>query len=147
MSSSTNNTATKVPIEIGKKVDGLYTRLNKIESLLKQVLHAVGDTGSFYETHDKVRYKRLLLQQARDAQKTGGLVSVAEVNALIRTTGSDGKVSDLELRSLEYIMKTHHLTSPATTVLKEFLVSRRATVHNIAESDGTIEATDVSLSF
>lgn len=104
-------------------LDGLCKRLTKIESLLQRVLRLVGDHGSFYETHDKVHYKRSLLQQARDAQKSGGLISIAEVKTLIDTAFADGKVSPLELRSLSYIHKSFHLTMPAAKILSEFLVS------------------------
>lgn len=102
-------------------LEQILARVTKVEQDVRAVRKLLGDRGSFYETHDNVRYKRALLDMARDFQKSGGRVSRAEMAELCVEARRDGRVSDLERRTLLFVVKTLNVTNCGKEYLRDVL--------------------------
>ena len=85
--------------------------------LVERIERRLGQTGSFYEVIDKVRYKRRLLDQAREAVKTGGVISRHEAEELWQEATRDGRISALERRTLGHVRDAFSLTNCADAYL------------------------------
>ena len=113
-------------------MDSIHRTLKRIEQAMaadcaeraenmRVIRRLLGDKGSFYEQHDGVRYKHALLEQAREALKSGGRISATEVDALWADVAADGKVSEVERRTLGFVRDTFRLTDCAARRLDEHL--------------------------
>ena len=108
-----------------EKIEDLQLQLDKIEIKLDIVLRLLNHQGSFYKIIDGVQYKRYLLNLAKEYQNSGGRISINEIEHLLKITQKDGKISELEIRTLNYIEDNFNLTEPATKIIKEFLIKEK----------------------
>jgi len=99
---------TKLLLEINKKLDNILKTLNC--------------KGSFYKIIDKEKYLRSLLNEADHLAISGGRISEDEVLHLIEIVNHDGTVSELENRTLIFILNNYNLTTPAKNALLKFTV-------------------------
>tara|TARA_E500000178_G_C16696367_1_gene606104 strand:+ start:114 stop:509 length:396 start_codon:yes stop_codon:yes gene_type:complete len=98
----------------------------RLDTGFRMIQKQLGDTGSFYEQHEGIKYKHALLEQAREALGSGGRISENEVNQLWATVSADGKISDLERRTLQYIRNSddYRLTDRAIRRLDAYLTEK-----------------------
>jgi len=96
-------------------------KLIKIENKLDIILKLLNHKGSFYKMIHGVKYLRYLLNLADEYQHSGGRISIEEVRLLLEQVTKDKKVSELEKKTLMYILNNNNLTEPAQDKLKNTL--------------------------
>ena len=77
-------------------------KLQKIENKLDIILKLLNHKGSFYKIIDGERYLRYLLNLAEEYEHSGGRVSLEEVDLLLEEIKKDNKLSEIEIKSLNY---------------------------------------------
>ena len=104
----------------------LDAECKRSEERFRAIQKRLGDTGSFYEQHEGIKYKHALLEQARAALESGGRISEKEVDHLWAAVSADGKVSGLERRTLQFIRDSDdfRLTDRATRRLDAHLAGK-----------------------
>lgn len=104
---------TRNSTEVEVKVGALQRQVKHLQSGMDKVLKLLGAKGSFYKSIDGTKYKRSLLEMADEAVRSGGVISKTEIGLIWQDIQKDGKVSDLELRTLLYIEDNYKLTKSA----------------------------------
>ena len=99
------------------------SELAAINRKLDLILRLLHHQRSFYKTIEGVRYIRSILNLADRFEHSGGRVSEAECVQLLDVVAADGKVTDAERRTLNYIKKGYNLTSKADLLLEGFLLN------------------------
>ena len=96
----------------------METKLQKIENKLDIILKLLNHQGSFYKMINGEKYLRYLLNLADEYQHSGGRISKEEVLLILDKVTKDNKISEIENKTLKYILQNNNLTPPAKELLQ-----------------------------
>ena len=79
--------------------------------------------SSYYKKINGQNYDRAMLEVADRsvAGKGDGRISLADSKAIIKKAKDGGRITEIELRTLNYILEKYHLTEPALKYIEESL--------------------------